>query len=333
MSDDPWRALSIPLDGTSVCARRVSETGKWDFFWGRDSDGRCLLVLRHGVASAPAGRLPHLKGVEVYIPGIGTEDSSSLIIRLLETGLRDIFQRLCIDIVASASRARTEPEAVAISVARTWRWHHLLRGGGEGKLTADEQKGLIGELLVLEHYLLPTLAATEAVAGWRGPLGEPKDFLVGRLGIEAKARGTATASHVRVSSEYQLDDEGLEKLFLHLSVFDPVTHGEEGGFTLSEVACRIRDRLAEDDIVAVQKYDALLAAAGFRYEDDYAGAGWRGGERGIYLVSSSFPRLTPAGLPPGVSDVKYTLHLSGYEQFLVAAEVLIAAVSGGSHGK
>jgi len=36
---------------------------------------------------------------------------------------------LCRDIVECTARAKSEREAVALTLARTWRWHHLLRGG------------------------------------------------------------------------------------------------------------------------------------------------------------------------------------------------------------
>ena len=52
---------------------------------------------------------------------------------------------------------------------------------------------MIGELLVLESVLLPHMEASAAVTAWRGPLGSPKDFEIGRVAIEVKARrGGAT---------------------------------------------------------------------------------------------------------------------------------------------
>ena len=87
---------------------------------------------------------------------------------------------------------------------RTWRWHHLLRGGGSTLCyRLEEQKGLLGELLVLERpFCCLTSGASTAVAAWRGPLGSPKDFEIGRVAIEVKARrGGAIARHVAITSE------------------------------------------------------------------------------------------------------------------------------------
>jgi hypothetical protein len=135
--------------------------------------------------------------------------------------LRDIFFQLCIDIMGSAARAESEAEALSTTVARTWRWHHLLRGGSSGLLSPEQQKGLIGELLVLEKDLLPVLSPAEAIAGWRGPLGAAKDFLIGKVAIESKALGRSTSPAVLVNSEFQLDETVVKRLFLHISVLDP----------------------------------------------------------------------------------------------------------------
>ena len=85
---------------------------------------------------------------------------------------------------------------MSAALSRTWRWHHLLRGGRGTLLSPEEQKGLLGELFVLERLLLPRMDASSAVTAWRGPLGAPKDFEAARVAIEAKARrgGATTVS-------------------------------------------------------------------------------------------------------------------------------------------
>ena len=69
---------------------------------------------------------------------------------------------------------------MSAALSRTWRWHHLLRGGRGTLLSPEEQKGLLGELFVLERLLLPRMDASSAVTAWRGPLGAPKDFEIAK---------------------------------------------------------------------------------------------------------------------------------------------------------
>ena len=124
-------------------------------------------------------RLPQIRDIEVTLSDTDQHGTRTLGLKLRDSSLQDIFHTLCVDIVSAAARAASEPDAVNTALRRTWRWHHLLRGGRSGLLSPEEQKGLIGELLVLERFLLPLLPASVAVAAWLGPLGSPKDFEVG----------------------------------------------------------------------------------------------------------------------------------------------------------
>lgn len=330
ISDDPWTALASPRHTTAVTARRVDAVIKWDFYWALDAERRCMLLLSHSAAASPVGRLPRLRGVEVSLEVVAAAGKPCLVLKLLEPALRDIFYRLCIDILGSASETVSEAEAVATALARTWRWHHLLRGGISGLLSPEEQKGLIGELLVFERYLLAACPGSQALAAWRGPLGGAKDFVCGRTAVESKARSTSGAASVPISSEYQLDASGLDSLFLHLCVLDAEGPETGGGMTLTDVVRRIRERLTESEASLATRYDALLAAAGYRYEDDYSEMRWVGGERSVYRVRAEFPRITPGSVPAGVAQVEYMLSLTECGEFLVAPSALANALRAGS---
>jgi hypothetical protein len=332
LTDNPWRTVPIPTDPAAVSARRVDENGRWNFFWGRDSAQRYSLILRFSPAAAPQQPLPRLRGVEVVIAAAKAEEPPSLVLSLIDASLRDVFLQLCNDVMASAASAASEREAVSTTVARTWRWHYLLRGGNSGLLSGDEQKGLIGELLVLERYLLPTMAALEAVTAWRGPLGAARDFTVGPTGIESKARTATLATTALISSEFQLDDAETPSLFLHVCAIDTAHEDTDAGYTVTDVATRVRDRISAQDAHACERFLAVLAASGFRFEDDYSQQRWSGGERSIYRVADAFPRIMPGSLPQGISAVKYSVNLAECAAFIVAPQALEAALRGVPHG-
>jgi hypothetical protein len=329
MRENPWSELTVPSDKNAISARRVNEQTRWDFYWGCDSERNCLLVLRHEVVSGPRNRLPRLKGVDVFVQQGEENVKPSLVLRLLDGALRDIFYQLCSDVVASTAECRSESEAVATTVARTWRWHHMLRGGGSGLLSVEEQKGLMGELIVLERYMLPSFSVTDCLTAWLGPLGSPQDFVLGATGIESKSRSSRGSGEVQISSEHQLDNSALQSLFLHVSVFDSAEHADDA-FTVSDVARRIRSRFAAGDTFIAERYDALLTAAGFRYEDDYSDFPWKGGGGSIYEVRQNFPALTPGNIPKETRGVKYMLSMGDCSQFLVAPADLVQALHKGN---
>lgn len=329
-SDDPWRNLSPDGSLSGPNARRVSAELPWDYFWARDGDGRYLLVLRHAAPVLAVSELPHLRGIEV-LPRPVSADRPALVFRLLDSQQRDIFRQLCEDIVAAGAHAASEMEAVRASVRRTWRWHHLLRGGTDRRLSPEEQKGLIGELHVLRTILLARLSARDALTAWVGPLGAAKDFEIGTLCIEAKARRGTSNPHVMISSELQLDPGGCSSLYLHVTDVAREPAGAENGRTLHEHVAEVIAAIGGPDAPASDRLEQLLLAAGYRPDDDYSDCRWSIGETRIFTVGEEFPRITASELVQGVTEVRYSVALSACEPFVVDPEELritVGAVNG-----
>ena len=326
MPEDPWANLDTPSLSQTVAARRVDASIPWGFFWARSADGNYMLVLRHADQATSTSGLPRLSGIDVSLFEGDQTGERVLAFRLLESSQGDIFYRLCQDIVEGAVGAASEKEAVEVALARTWRWHHLLRGGSDARLSEEEQKGLIGELLVLERYLLPWLRPAEAVTSWRGPLDAPKDFEVGGVSIEAKARRGGATPFITISSEHQLDESGVDALFLHVADLHRAPEDADGAFTVSEIAGRVRKGIAAEDNVAADLFGSLVAAAGFRWADDYSDWVWVEGQSRFYQVGPEFPRITSAEIRPGVAHLTYSVSLVSCEPYLIENEAVETAV-------
>jgi hypothetical protein len=318
MSENPWNELEPPSDANTITARRVDASLPWDFFWAKDLDGASLLVLRHNVGSKYRGKVPKLKGVEISIREFADSDAVLLVFRLLDAAQRDLFHRLSADIVRAAATAASEAEAVRLALARTWRWHHLLGRGSDERLTEEEQKGLIGELPVLDRLLLGRVPPADAVMAWRGPLGAPKDFEFGRMCIEAKARRGGSAQYVTINSEHQLDRSGIDLLFLYVLEVARAPSGLESGTSITAWAERVRVRIEQNDPSAVDAYVSILEAAGLRTEDDYSDTLWVEGPFRLYQVSEEFPCIVASQVRPGITRVRYSLSLLECEPFLIS---------------
>lgn len=325
--EDPWRDLTPSPKADLLSARRVDAGGPYGFFWAKGADRRCLLLLQHRTQFLEGKRLPKLNGVELTLTPADASGVAILALRLQDSSQRELFQRLCLDIMAAANAASSEEDAVAATLSRIWRWHHLLRGGGDSRLTPEEQKGLLGELSLLRR-LLGILAPLDAVQAWRGPLGAPKDFEVGRVSIEAKARRGAAAPYVAVSSEHQLDASGVELLLLFVQEVDHVPNDDADGKSLTEVAASLQQSLSSADPGACAIFESLLSSAGFRWEDDYSDSRWLCGRELLFKVGAGFPSITPASFGAGVLDVRYSVSLPACEPFLVATEALASLLVG-----
>src|SRR4051794_31416188 len=107
---DPWKDLTPPSNNAALSARRVDAESPWDFFWVRGIDKRCILALKHSTDASIGCRLPMLKGIECVLSPEEADGKRVLSLKLLDSSLQDIFYRLCLDIVAAASDAKTELE-------------------------------------------------------------------------------------------------------------------------------------------------------------------------------------------------------------------------------
>ena len=333
MTDDPWKEIAVSPEASEISARRIPEAGStmWGLYWALDAQRHCLLILQLGSGIRKSQRLPRLKGLSVEASP--TEDGSGerVIIRLTDQEQREVFHRFCVDVVEATRVAKSAEEAIERFLARTWRWHRLLRSGQDGRLSEEEQKGLIGELRVIERCLLEVVEARDAVEGWTGPLGAPKDFELGLVAIEAKARSPQRAE-VRISSVDQLDSAGISRLFLSVIEVGAAFDDSATAVTVAGLATRLRRRIVALDFSAAIAFDERLAATGFDWEEDYSDRRWNIGDEVLYEVADGFPRLTPSMVPASVDDIRYTISMAGCEGFRVAQSTLAAAITGDADG-
>ena len=329
---DPWKPIQPPDQSTNVSGRRVDPALSWDLFWGLDTNRNCLLILKHDREMKFDRRLPKLRGVEVetFIPDTGSRNL--LVIRLEDNENREIFHRLCLDIIASVELAKSEEEAIGRFIGRTWRWHRLLQSGRDGRLSDEEQKGLLGELGVLQRILIPVMGARAAVNSWTGPHDAPKDFEVGRICIEAKARRGAATPHVVISSEHQLDTGGIDVLFLYVAEVAATSAGDRNAVTITDVARQIKEEIETQDVFTVELFEEGLFMVGFDWADDYSDKQWLLGRDSLFEVRENFPCVTPLMVPAGVNNVRYAVSLPDCEPFCTSIENLKSLISGGSHG-
>ena len=325
--EDPWSSITPPVRNARISAQRVAHPTPWNLYWAVDVDRNPLLILQHGGGLRGPGRLPKLRGLHVEAMPAETRSDERIVIRLTDREQKEIFLRFCHDIVDATVLAGTEEQAVELFLARTWRWHRLLQGGRENRLGDEGQKGLIGELVVVERHLLPAVGALDAVRCWTGPLGTSQDFEISRVHVEAKAQGAA-ATRVTISSERQLESGNADTLFLHVTEVVIASEGTAGAFTLNETAIRLYSVIADGSIVAAELFEERLAAAGFDWTDDYSDRPWLVVGESLYEVREGFPRITPAMFPGGVGDVRYSISLPDCEMFRVVPAKLAVAISG-----
>lgn len=324
-TNNPWGHIDPPDDVENVNALRVDESLAWDLYWAIDSKQNCLLILHCDADQKLPTRLPNFKGLRMDLQKVNDE-RVRLILRLLQQDQRDIFYRLCVDIIEAIETAQTESQLIHRFFNRTWRWHRLLKGV-KGGLSLSEIQGLIGELVFLERHLLPNFNAYSAIGLWKGPFGNHKDFEYGNIQIEIKTKKDTATAAVAISSEHQLASEPPNSLYLYVLEVLQASQGDMNTLTIGEIVNRIRLKISESDISSIELFESCLAAVGYDVELDYSEYLWLIGQETIYEVRNKFPRITPSMYPVGVERVRYSVILEACRKYRVDKSKLIAELS------
>ena len=304
-TETPWSGLEAGKTDT----RRVGAAARWNWFWAVMPRADATLLLQLTGLPKPVPDLPKLKNLEIRfqtLPG-----GPILYIRLKDNAQMELFETLCRDVMAAVELAETEAEALERAIGRTFRWHHLLRGGKLEVLSEEAQKGLIGEIEVLK-LLMANLGPKPALTSWTGPSGAPKDFELKADCIEVKARRGASQPFVKITNEHQLADVPDRRLWLAVLAVDKVQ--QPHGKTLTEYVAEVSDLLERTEPSAIMDWDLHLADAGYDVLHDYSAWRWIVSSPEFHAVLEGFPRIS-APVPLGVSAVSYALALSACTPF------------------
>ncbi|MBJ7276208.1 PD-(D/E)XK motif protein [Marinobacter salarius] len=300
---DPWKNLG-PND-----ARRVNSSGRFDFFWVVLEANAPGLMLKLRDLPDPLPSTPRLRNLEASFRKM--EAGGAFVLGLKELSQVEVFETLCRDVVAAGETGSDLDSALARTIQRTRRWHHLLRGGAVGGLSVEEQRGLVGELSFLRE-LVTALGPETAVEAWTGPTRTSKDFEFIGTCVEIKTRRAAAKPYVAISSADQLTDVDRCRLFLRvINVTSAVLHeGQSLHDHVSTTAAMFR----ETDR-AFDAWEEAISATGYDPDNQYEGRRWQLGVTTNYEVLEGFPRIS-GPIPQGVDNIGYSVSLdvcSDYE--------------------
>jgi len=252
--------------------------------------------------------------VEAVGNGIGMVQIS-----LLDNEFRDLFQSLCSDLVRRVLETPSEEAGAQTLVRNLGRWLRMMKRKGIGALSREKQIGLYGELLVLSYMLAPAVGWGEAVQGWTGPSGGFQDFQLAGLGIESKTLSASRPQTLKISSERQLDNNGLSALLIAHMAVDLV---QGSGQTLPDLVDAVRGELGDGGLREL--FDSRLFEVGYLdiHAAVYVAHGYTQRSLTWYHVTPGFPSLTERDLRPGLGRVQYVLDASACAPFTVAEETV-----------
>jgi len=298
-----------PIEADGFRLTRVDPTQRFDIYAGIDDAMHAILGI--GVRNRPPALALESKAFD-HFRRQRADGSWLLVLRLQRRGLEQVFGRMCQDLVDAARMVPTEDGLVSLFGERLRMWERLFLGADDALLKANEIRGLVAELVVLEHFLMSRLPDVAGVIGaWVGPNGADQDFRFKDMSTEVKSVAPGWRT-VTISSLRQLDSQ----LPLHLVIvtLSSSAKGVHDALSLNSAVGRIESLIAEDHL-ALGDFKERLLSGGYvenpRYDEDW----FIPSEMVSFAVSPSFPRLSAATVPVAIVGAKYELDLASCTEF------------------
>ena len=236
----------------------------------------------------------------------------------------DYFKPTYYSLEEIVNRVKSEEKILKELINRFEKWKSLFDKVSSHGLTPEEQRGLFGELFLLKKLLLSFEQTSFVLSSWVGVEKQIRDFQYNNWGIEVKTTHGNNHQKIQISSERQLDTSNLEHLFLfHLSMESRLNSGE----TLNSMVDSIR-LILESDFVSLNKFNNKLFEAGYfeNHRDNYSDTGYFIRNEAFYKVENKFPRIEEKDIRNGVGDVKYSIIISQFSEYVKSEEFVLQNV-------
>lgn len=307
--DERKRAESIPVVSDELRLTRIDPVNPLDIYAGVSDS--LLVVLAVGVSARPPAVALRSEALD-YFRRRRADGTWLMVLRLKVRELEQVFGRLCQDLVEATTLVQTQKELVALMVARLRLWEMLFSGNQDGLLGINQIRGLVAELLVLEHFLEKgKRKADEVVEGWVGPSRADRDFEYPDVSLEVKSLSPGRRG-ITITSLDQLASDG--PLVLVVITLTAGGKNDAGAFCLNTLVARMEGRISHTP-AALALFKEKLIVAGYvehpRYEVDW----FMFEEMRSFDVTEAFPRLVTGKVPRGILSASYEIELASLSAF------------------
>jgi len=284
---------------------------------------RCIAFRISAAFSFDETQWNKLKDIKIEtLPDERDKSKKFLLILLLNKQHKDIFSTLCEDLIFGVSDVTTEQTLVEKLLERLAKWQSLFEKVGKQGLSDEAQRGLYGEVYFLRLLLNNSTDKNHCLKSWLGPERSIQDFQHSNWAVEVKTTHGNNHQKIHITSERQLDDSIIEKIFLyHLSLDVRVGNGVSLNALIDEVS-----ELKTYNTMASNLFQLKLLESGYYdiHKPLYDEIGYTIRQENIYRVLGSFPRITESQIPIGVGDVKYSIVLSESEEWRIDQQTLFS---------
>ena len=280
--------------------QRVDEKHPLDLFLGLNDNGQKTIRF--------IGYFDHKKIKSsriIEVKHLQYNDKTILNFSLLDIQYSDLFYLFCNDLIESSSNISVDQGYIFL-VNRYEKWR-TFGSNSRTFLSEHEIKGLIGELMFLNDFLISKYGSQDAILGWTGCEPTKKDFYYDDYWYEIK---TSTKSTVTISSLEQLDGNSLGFLVVYnLEKMSPKALGITIKTLIESIKSKIEFEHSKNDFLL------KLVDAGYYFDDEYDNYLYDLVDMRTFIVTKEFPKLTKVDIAPAITGVKYEILLNMIEDF------------------
>lgn len=307
-----WRALSgksnnfgwetIPLNIEGTCQLLAARS----FPNNTEALILCLPSENLSINSKP----PEGQGfkVEKISENVSGVKGSLIALSKLPSGNLEMFTMMADDIVNTIQNNQFQTEQLILQVflARIKAWQSFMDEPKLNILTAEEEVGLFGELVILKALIMSGLSAESALNCWRGPTNGIHDFLIGNGALEVKSTISQNAFLAKISSLDQLDNSVVSPLFLAAVSLLLNDLGKTLPEYAVDISAEFNSSIALSDLYACRLIEAGLFPAHFNnYKRKFKYSNTK-----IYTIDEIFPKLVRSSVPMAIAQAKYEINLA-----------------------
>jgi hypothetical protein len=307
-----WESLynSPPNKNGDFITVLVKDNSIFNFYYGVDSFGKNLFAIETNLE--PKKIQFNTKSIDTFAHNRG-EGKWLTVFLLKDSDLISVFEKFCEDIFYSIKLLSSEENLSEFLTSRLKLWKNLL-ASGKHLLNESEVQGLLGELLVLEKFILEnTKNHFEIINGWLGPLKEDKDFKFKEFSLEVKTiLGGVEA--ITISSLSQLFSS--EKLYLYILELIKTNAINNESLSLPAQIDKIRNLVINDND-SLSIFNAKLLELGYIDDEYYKNFIYNLIALNKYMVTDDFPKLTIKSVPIGILSANYKISINSIQKFAV----------------
>lgn len=294
--------------GQNGYLQRLNPNHPMDFFIGVSTKGYDELAL---VTVIEPAQLTSSRALEVE-KGMRKDGKWATQIYSIEQENQEIFARLCLDLVECSQNCKSEAEGLSNVTRRYLAWQRLFAKLKE-TLPKSVLKGLIGEIDFAKMLIRKGISKDNVIAGWVGPNGADRDFIMQNAWFENKAIATGK-DRIAISSLNQLETD--INGFLTIVCIDESASTDPNAFNVKHYIDEFREELA-DAPKAASLFEEKLVSIGYVDKKVYEQIFFVKGERTFFKVDDTFPRLVTENVVPEIVSAQYDLSIAGIQPWKI----------------